>query len=276
MSELNSQHKNTRKDKSQKKEDDNQGGYAAMLHRVEEISYDPNSGLPEETRVFLFVKHKLIRNWTIELYIPSSDIIDATGISHKNLGKYQKNLVNSQMLLVTKSKNEKGKTIYLYRLHPSRYGANYIYNEKSRRFGIIQGGLQENNLPKEDKNLLAEDKLSSSRRAKQAPEPLLEPQPASGKNPIKEPIKNNTGEVVELKGSSGEGIPWEKAKEQLLKIYPNDHLKLLTAYNQITLSGEFKGCNVNHPAGFILKGWPHWRDEFSFVDDYQRSKQPKQ
>lgn len=70
------------------------------------------------------------------------------------------------------------------------------------------------------------------------------------------------------------GIPWEKAKAELLQIYPNDADRLEFAYRKISKDKGYQTCkdSIHSAAGFIRGGWAYIREDFEHVDETARQR----
>lgn len=97
------------------------GGFMASIHEVEETIYGPESPLDGKTKVFLCIRHKIIRDWKRVKAIPKNEIIEATGIDRRNFDRAVKILEKSKMIISHKTKTGLLWNPTLYALHPQRF-----------------------------------------------------------------------------------------------------------------------------------------------------------
>lgn len=130
-------------DKSNSKES---GGYMAVLHDIEEKLYGPNSPFDGKTKVFLFIRHKLIRDWQQVKGISKRDIISATGIENRRLlDRVLKRLEADHMILSHKSKTGMVWNETQYALHPKTFGYDTLWkgegaaknSKKNSKFKLV-------------------------------------------------------------------------------------------------------------------------------------------
>jgi predicted transcriptional regulator len=105
-----------------------QGGYMAVLHRLAKVEYGPNSIINAKGRVFLYVKHRILRNWKKEKPTGKAEIVKATGLSKKTIKRFLNELIKEGHLSARSEKVDGVWKKTFYTLGEKFYGSDYIYN----------------------------------------------------------------------------------------------------------------------------------------------------
>lgn len=206
----NNEHPQELQQESNIKEENDQGGFVAVLHRLEEQFYGPDSPLDAKGKIMLYIRHRALRDWTDRKQIGKQEIAEATGLKLSAIKDALRSLEKENHLLVTRMKVGKVWSDNIYELHPDRY-SDYIYRPEKPSFRLIYGskGHPSNSGP----------------RANPTPTPRSENTPTLGvkntlgnasnhstslmnsrsKNPLKEPYKELfPGKVDWIKGEMSE------------------------------------------------------------------------
>lgn len=146
----------------EKKAKQYQGGYVAVLHKLEEKFYSKEMNLSgNEMKVMIFIKHRYLRNaYELDMEnfplkaIGKAEIVKATGIDKNQVKKILKKLIHKEYLLFTQIKEGAtwGKNSYV--LHPKFFGEDIVYNGVKKPLRYIPGGKKEpqKSYPQEEKN----------------------------------------------------------------------------------------------------------------------------
>lgn len=255
-------------DGTQQGNNEGQGGYMRSLHKLEEKLYSPDLNLSGNAmKAILYIRHNSIR-WDIELAALSyKQIADATGIDRRNLIKIIKDLVKRKILRVVKVSDSGEHSKNRIGLNREYFG-DLIEITGKPVLSVIEGG-KTYQLEKKSGQVTTKPVVKSppgqwsGDHHERGLKPLPEPQPRPLKNLLKEPSKITKQQTVDLKGLS-----WEKARERLLKDYPNHSRRLDAAYAQLTRDGVYPptGLEVERPAGFLLKSWHFANLTYAYAD----------
>lgn len=136
-----------------------------MLHDTLEKMYGPESTMHEKDRVFLFIYHRLIRDWKYVKAVSRSSIRKSTGISDRNIGKWLEQLEEEKMILSHKSKTGKVWNATQYALHPHRFGVDTLWKGSPQNVATIEQENQSFSIHQEGKIIpINRGKVPSGRR----------------------------------------------------------------------------------------------------------------
>lgn len=136
--------------RNQTKKKNDQGGFMAVLHSLEEKFYGPDSPLPPLAKVALYFRHRALRDWTKRKQIPKSEISKATGVVDSQLKRALRSLEKEKFILVTRIKVGKVWSDNVYELHPDRFGNDYVYRPEKPSFKVIYGSKGHKSNPSKD------------------------------------------------------------------------------------------------------------------------------
>ena len=145
----------------------NERGYMAIYHDIEEISYGPACGLPAIARVFMCIRHKLLRDGLGQKAIGHSFIMEKTGLTKAQVINSAKKLEASGIIIIKADYREtpQGRIQFYenkYELNPHKFGEDinwYKNNPTVRAYsicgktgsyskkGISPGGIKSNTTP---------------------------------------------------------------------------------------------------------------------------------
>lgn len=113
-----------------RKEKNSKRGYMSIYHDIEEISYGPLCALPAIARVFLCIRHKLLRDGLNQKAIGHSFIMEATGLSKRQVISCAQKLQKAGIIIIVGDSVEtkKGKLQHFenkYLLNPLIFGDDY-------------------------------------------------------------------------------------------------------------------------------------------------------
>lgn len=129
-------------------------GYVKVYHWVAEKTWDPNSPFEDKTKLFNFIQHKILRNKKITFAVSPEHICESIGIDPKSLSRLNKTLVKCKLLIMS----QKQYGLIEYRLHPERYGTDYITKDSKKIGKVIQENFpQPESLPEDPKEEIAPD-----------------------------------------------------------------------------------------------------------------------
>lgn len=97
----------------------------AIYHDIEEICYGPECGMPANARVFMCIRHKLLRDGLCQKLIGKSFIIQKTGLTVGQVKIALKFLEKNEIILVHRSKTGKTWNESKYELNPKKFGELY-------------------------------------------------------------------------------------------------------------------------------------------------------
>jgi hypothetical protein len=105
-------------------------GYMAIYHDIEEISYGPLCGLPAIARVFLCIRHKLLRDGLGQKSIGHSFIVEKTGLTKRQVISCAQKLEAAGIILIKADYRETpaGRIQFFenkYELNPTVFGEEY-------------------------------------------------------------------------------------------------------------------------------------------------------
>lgn len=120
------------------------GGYVAIYHDIEEISYGPLCGLPAIARVFLCIRHKLLRDGLGQKAIGHTFVIDKTGLTKKQVISAVNKLAKSGLIIIKADYIEtaRGKLQYYenkYELNPVVFGEEYNWYKNNPTVRVYSG-----------------------------------------------------------------------------------------------------------------------------------------
>ncbi len=177
------------------------GGYMAIYHDIEEICYGPESGFPEIMRVFLCIRHKLLRDGLGQKQITYRFISEKTGLEKRNIIPCIKKLQKNGFIIITQNKVDLGNGRFQYHensysLNPKKFGDLYnwyknnptvrVYNGSSVGSYSKKGVVPNERLPlvsNERPGVVSDQTLGNDLKLSE----LLSN--SSCKNPIKEPLR---------------------------------------------------------------------------------------
>lgn len=110
--------------------DEEQRGYTAMKHDIMENIYSPDCPLDSKTRVFMYITHRLIRDWKYVKSISRKEILIATGVEDRNLTRVLKFLEKNKMIISHKSKTGSVWNHTQYALHPKKFTLDTLWRGK--------------------------------------------------------------------------------------------------------------------------------------------------
>lgn len=126
------------------KREEGLGGYMAIYHDIEEMCYGPESGMPEIMRVFLCIRHKLLRDGLCEKKITYKFISEKTGMEKRHIIPCAKKLQKMGYIIITQNKEDlgKGKFRYYdnsYSLNPEKFGELYNWYKNNPTVRVYEG-----------------------------------------------------------------------------------------------------------------------------------------
>lgn len=125
------------------------GGYVAIYHDIEEMSYGPKLGLPAKWRVFFCIRHKLLRDGLCEKHIGTAFIMEKTGLTKPQIKAAIKALQEEGLVLSTQNtamtSNGRGKQNIVYgensyQLNPVVFGELYNWYKNNPTVRVYEGG----------------------------------------------------------------------------------------------------------------------------------------
>ena len=142
-------------------------GFMAIYHDIEEISYGPLCGMPAIARVFLCIRHKLLRDGLGQKAIGHSFIMEKTGLTKAQVINAAKKLEAAGIIIIKADYRETPQRRIQfyenkYELNPVKFGDElnwyknnptvraYSNNGKSGSYskkGIARGGIKSNTTP---------------------------------------------------------------------------------------------------------------------------------
>lgn len=102
----------------------------AVYHEIEEINYGPRVKMPSKWRVFLCIRHKLLRDGLCEKHIGTAFIMEKTGLTKAQVKNAIKSLHSDGLILNRQNSHElsNGNLVYQensYCLNPIVFGELY-------------------------------------------------------------------------------------------------------------------------------------------------------
>lgn len=123
-------------------EGERKGGYMALLHRLEEQFYGPETNKLSASafKVLLYIRHRTIRDWVEEKRISRKDILEATGLNDTTVKRALRELQNQKFILTTRVQKGSQWMSNTYGLHPERYGKDILAEIRNKpTLKVIQG-----------------------------------------------------------------------------------------------------------------------------------------
>lgn len=120
----------------QRNEKKQPGGYMAIYHDIEEICYGPLCGMPAIARVFLCIRHKLLRDGLGQKSIGHSFIVERTGLTKRQVITCAQKLEKAGLVLIKCDFKETGQGRIQffenkYELNPAIFGEEYNWYQKN-------------------------------------------------------------------------------------------------------------------------------------------------
>jgi hypothetical protein len=204
------------------------GGYMAIYHDIEEICYGPESGFPEIMRVFLCIRHKLLRDGLGQKAIGCSFIMEKTGLQKHQVIAAAKKLEKMGYIIISHDKKTtaRGKIQYgenLYQLSPVRFGEYYNWYKNNPTVRAYSKDGKTGSYSK--RGVLPEEKLSTQ----------AEDKPVT-------PVSDRVPEVVsdEIPGVVSDQVPPNEYKfSELLEKIKRNNPSLITHINNPTENLNF-------------------------------------
>lgn len=116
-----------------------EGGYVAIYHEIEEIFYGPKLGLSANARVFLCIRHKLLRDGLCEKAIGKTFIMEKTGLDSRQVERAVKFWENSEYIVVHRSSTGKVQHENTYQLNPKKFGELYNWYKNNPTVRVYEG-----------------------------------------------------------------------------------------------------------------------------------------
>jgi hypothetical protein len=118
------------KEDSKEESKEVRGGFMAIYHEIEEISYGPLIGLPAISRVFLCIRHKLLRDGLGQKPIGHSFVMEKTGLTKAQVVNSAKKLQSYGVILIRADTKvtPNGRIQHFentYELNPALFGEDY-------------------------------------------------------------------------------------------------------------------------------------------------------
>jgi hypothetical protein len=128
----------------EKASDLDSGGYMAIYHDIEEISYGPLCGLPAISRVFYCIRHKLLRDGLGQKAIGASFVMEKTGLTKAQVVNSAKKLEKNGLIVIKTDFKEtpSGKIQYYenkYELNPAIFGTDYNWYKNNPTVRVYSG-----------------------------------------------------------------------------------------------------------------------------------------
>lgn len=106
------------------------GGFMAIYHDIEEISYGPLCGMPAIARVFLCIRHKLLRDGLGQKSIGHSFVVERTGLTKRQVISCAQKLEKAGIILIKNDfrQTSQGRIQFFenkYELNPAIFGEEY-------------------------------------------------------------------------------------------------------------------------------------------------------
>lgn len=115
------------------------GGFMAIYHDVEEICYGPKCGMPANARVFMCIRHKLLRDGLSEKLIGKGFIVEKTGLTLGQVKVALKFLEKKEIIIVHRSKTGKKWNESKYELNPKKFGSLYNWYKNNPTVRVYKG-----------------------------------------------------------------------------------------------------------------------------------------
>lgn len=122
-------------------------GYMAIYHDVEEICYGPACGLPANARVFMCIRHKLLRDGLCQKLIGKSFIMEKTGLTLGQVKVALRFLEQKEIILVHRSKTGKVWNESKYELNPKKFPALYNWYKNNPTVRVYRGKKDKESYP---------------------------------------------------------------------------------------------------------------------------------
>lgn len=237
------------------------GGFMAGTHRLHQATYGPESPLPAPTKVFLMIQHHLIANWQIRMAIACSTIEKATGCDSRSVKRAIKSLERDKMLLVERRQVAGAHLENIYRLHPSRYQDNPLYQGdgvKRPTFQVISGGKIVDEKPGGSTETPPRGGTETPPRGSDTDVTTKSPEkPSSGGNlpttRISQEISKN---LSEREVDKIDKTNWADVRAELTNRHPGEEHKIDSIYRELQVRGtDDRGNPIGCLPAFMLTSY---------------------
>lgn len=216
-----------------------QGGFIAVLHKLEEQFYGPDSPLDDKGRIILYLRHRALRDWSIRKQIGKSEIAKATGVCFRRVEQSLRTLEKAEYIVVTRSKTGKVWNNNIYELHPKFVGTDYVFRPEKPSFRVIYGSKGHKSNPEKvihtEAGVIHKDEEVPTGTSVGVPidrprgvptgtsvgnplNPTESLTNSASKNPLKEPIKRTLSERDSFMSENGAGNGEEESDPQAREI----------------------------------------------------------
>lgn len=235
------------------------GGYMAVYHDIEEITYGPLCGLPAIARVLLCIRHKLLRDGLGQKAIGHSFVMEKTGLTKAQVINSAKKLERQGVIIIKADCEEisYGRIRYFenkYELNPVVFGEEYnwyknnptvrVYSRTGEAGSYSRKGVAPHVKPSPDPGIKSDTRVVSDQIPGKALKlvkllPKSPPNNPSINNPLRKnlSISKEMREFLDQKSRATKGR-WERVVDRVLTDHPKDEALLWLAIQTVHTTGK--------------------------------------